>query len=142
MVAINNGLLAIRIKTAGSVTAQGGDGIRAENQENAPTDATAHDISIEAVDVSGAERGILAFNRGTGDTLVRATGTVRGASGDGIRAIGSPVAGDLTVEANNVSGGERGINATMSGDGGIRYVDRFGLWPIAGGHLRASHGRW
>jgi outer membrane autotransporter protein len=68
-------------------------------------------VKVSANDVSGGTYGIRVLNKyGRGSLSITATGTVSGASADGIFA--RNVSGiDLTISANDVSGGRNGIYA-------------------------------
>ncbi|MBZ9873170.1 hypothetical protein LB542_20185, partial [Mesorhizobium sp. BR1-1-9] len=105
----NDGSGALSITATGTVTGTGSYGIFAVNG------STATDLTIEAADVSGADRGILATNNGSGALSITATGTVTGANGSGIYAVNGTTATDLTIEAVDVSGATRGIDARNYG---------------------------
>ena len=112
IVATNTDGGAISISVNGSVTAAGGDGIRALN------DADGSGIAITATDVQGERSGIVAMSIGIGAVSVSAAGSVTGASGVGIH-LRAESAGALTVTAASVSGGVAGIRAVGSGTGAV-----------------------
>ena len=118
IVATNAGGGAISLNVNGSVTAVGGDGIRALN------DADGSGIAVTAVDVLGERSGIVATGSGTGAVSVSAAGSVTGATGVGIYARAAS-AGALTVTAASVTGGVAGIKAVGSGTGAV-YVKASG----------------
>src|SRR5690606_18989836 len=76
-------------------------------------------LTVTTVNVSGAELGINANNRGSGDTTITSTGTVAatGAGGVGIRVSNDPNANNLTLQVNDVSGARTGVSAVNEGKG-------------------------
>ncbi|AQR72315.1 autotransporter domain-containing protein [Sphingomonas sp. LM7] len=111
----NEGSGATSVRTTGLVT--GGDfGILALNDESAT------DLTIRATDVQAIGSAITAENLGTGETSVVATGTVTAQNGAGLRVATGALAGDITVEASNVSGGSSGISIANFGLGDIRIT--------------------
>ena len=112
IVARNEGGGAISINVNGTVTGASGDGISAAN------DASGSGITITAAAVSGSESGIRAVEDGSGAVRIMATGTVTGASEDGVYAkTGS--GGAITVTAAAVAGGKAGIRASAGGAGAV-----------------------
>ena len=115
--AINDGSGATRIVATGHVAGAGNVGIAATNY------ATATDLTIEAVSVSGGQHGISAQNFGAGGyTHVIATGHVEGVGNTGIRAMNFPGTRGLTVEAASAKGYSYGIVAGNSGAGATRIT--------------------
>ncbi|QND54765.1 autotransporter outer membrane beta-barrel domain-containing protein (plasmid) [Phyllobacterium sp. 628] len=92
----------------------GGDGIYASNLGGNTKITTTGDVS-------GATNGIRAFNGGTGDTTIVATGGVVG-GGDGISGRNALSAHDLTIRAANVAGYDTGIRAYNAGTGSTTIV--------------------
>lgn len=77
--------------------------------------AGAGDIAISAANLD-AGRGVLARNTG-GDTRVTTTGNVVGRAYEGIAVVHANGAGDITVDARNVSGRTVGISVANNGAG-------------------------
>lgn len=112
---LNGGSGATAIRTTGLVT--GGDfGIYAENG------IATTDLTIRATGVQAVGNAILAEALGTGDTSVVTTGNVVSQSKEGILVFGGTNAGDITVEAGNVSGGLSGISTINFGLGDTRIT--------------------
>lgn len=109
--ALNNGTGETWIGTSGAVEGTANYGIRAVNA------ATATNLTIEAVAVTGGWNGISADNGGTGETSVSATGIVQGTDGNGIVVHNQSTATDLTIEAATVIGAGSGISALNLGTG-------------------------
>ncbi|MEM7443296.1 MAG: autotransporter outer membrane beta-barrel domain-containing protein [Pseudomonadota bacterium] len=106
----------IDITTTDSVQGVSGSGIRAEMLQR---DVEGH-ITISSVDVEGGRFGIFARSRADGSITVTASGPVSGAMDDGIRIdAGTDTAMDVTVAAQSVFGGRRGIDARNSGTGHV-----------------------
>ena len=91
-------------------TASGGRraGIRASNAGT--------DLTISANNTMGDSYGIIAGNAGTGALSITSTGTATGTSGSGIFAVNSSSGTNLTISANNTTGGN-GIYARNNGRG-------------------------
>lgn len=127
----NNGTGETSVTATGPATGANGMGIVAWNA------ATAGDLSVAAVDASGAIYGIGVANGSTavvpGDTVVSASGTVSGGQA-GIRVVNggvdvveflagnsaaavTPGGNTLIILAADVSGGEIGIDALNNGTG-------------------------
>ncbi|MCZ0734455.1 autotransporter domain-containing protein [Phreatobacter sp. AB_2022a] len=81
IVAYNNGTGATLVMASGQVTGTGRYGIFASNA------ASAGDLTIDAAAVTGGISGIYAENRGSGATLVTASGNVEGTQNYGILAV-------------------------------------------------------
>lgn len=113
--ALNTGLGATSVSSVGTVTGTNDNGIYATALNSANTGG----VSVSANNVSGENSGIFAANDGVGNTAVVATGTVSGATGDGILTINTNAAGSgaLDVSANNVTGNTNGINVQNIGLG-------------------------
>ncbi len=77
------------------------------------------DLTITANNVTGATTGIYADNDGSGALSITTTGTVTGTAEDGIYANNSAAGTDLTILANNVTGGNNGIRAKNYGTGSL-----------------------
>ena len=140
IIARNDGGGTISIDVNGSVTAAGGDGIRAAGGSGGSG------VAVVAAAVSGSRSGIVAIGSGAGEVAVRASGTVTGTSETGIHArsdgrasvsvgavsvsggrtgihaVAGPAAGGLTVTAAAVSGGVTGIHAVASGTGAVSIM--------------------
>jgi uncharacterized protein with beta-barrel porin domain len=114
----NEGVGITRVVATGTVTGTGeySYGIYAANGKNAT------DLSVAANNVSGSAAGIFAANTGTGSTLIAATGAAAAATIDGIFAYNAASARDLTVTANNVSGGAHGLNVRNLGIGATAVI--------------------
>lgn len=107
--AYNSGGGNLVITTNGAVTG-GYMGILAQN-------FVSSDLSITAHDVTGGYIGIAAINFiSTGSLSISTSGTVIGGFGDGIAAF-NLYGTDLSISANNVSGGYSGIYALNYGSG-------------------------
>ena len=89
-------------------------------------EGTATDLTITANNVTGGYYGITADNDGTGALSITSTGTVTGTAGGGIYANNSSNStSDLTITANEVTGGEIGIFAVNYSSGDLTIsVDR------------------
>lgn len=130
----NNGHGATQVTATGAVTAAGvanpgATGIFVRNF------ASATDLTVNAVDVSGGTTGIYAENGGTGVTAITATGEVAGQT-SGIVVRNGTTATDLIVNAAAVTGGRAGrfgmgISAINNGVGATS-VTATGL--VAGGN--------
>ena len=140
IIARNDGGGTISIDVNGSVTAAGGDGIRAAGGSGGSG------VAVVAAAVSGSRSGIVAIGSGAGEVAVRASGTVTGtletgihARSDGrasvsvgavsvsggrtgIHAVAGAAAGGLTITAAAVSGGVTGIHAVASGTGAVSIM--------------------
>jgi outer membrane autotransporter protein len=107
---INDGSGFTAVTSTGKITTDYGEGIYAYNG----SDAT--DLSVEAVDVSGAN-GIIAVNYGSGAISIKSTGNVTGTNQSGIYAF-SDHGTDVTVDAASVTAAQDGIIAINTGTGG------------------------
>lgn len=117
--ASNGGFGDISITTA-NVSAQGGDGIRAENRNDTTGSLT---IDSAAGSVAGDQAGINASNGGSGNTTITAA-NVTGVRYDGVFASNGADTNDLTINtvAGAVSGGNSGIDATNNGTGNTTII--------------------
>ena len=91
--------------------------------------ATAGDVMVNVVDVTGGGSGVVATNNGRGATQVTATGTVTGLfldpnspGGNAITVTNAAGGTDVVVSAFNATGGRGGINATNNGSGETRIT--------------------
>ena len=109
--ASNYGTGATLVTATGLVTGTGSTGIFVENG------ATAGNLTLNAAAATGGVFGIHVENKGTGDTLVNATGQVTGTLSIGILARNEPTARGLTVNAAAASGDKEGIAAVNDGTG-------------------------
>ena len=116
----NHGSGATTISASGHIVGVGtaGDGIRAIGSGSSMAGSL---LSISVATVAGGRAGIDAEHRG-GNVSIRATGSVTGGSGDGVRVheSGSGTAGasfDLSVAA--VTGGRAGIDVEHRGGGDV-----------------------
>lgn len=123
IVTANRGTGETVIEAAGPVTG-GTYGIFAQNlpsQDGALVLPTS--LTIDAADVTGGS-GIAARNDGSGDTVIRSSGTITanapegdGISNAGIYALHTGDGGDLAIDVNDVVATGIGIAAYNSGDG-------------------------
>ncbi|MEP3225818.1 MAG: autotransporter outer membrane beta-barrel domain-containing protein [Parasphingorhabdus sp.] len=111
--ASNYGAGALTISVQGTVVGQSYNGI------NARTGNAATDLTIDSNIVTGAENGIYARNYGSGALSISSTGTVTGASFDGIYAFNSFDSTDLTIGSVFTTGAEYGIYAANVGTGAL-----------------------
>lgn len=123
----NQGTRETSILAQGNVVGTAGIGIDATNAGNSTS------LTIETIDgatVTGGEIGIIATNRGTGQTSVTTTGLVVGTQGIGIVALNDERATDLMVSAASTRGGAAGIRVENRGTGltNVRATDE-----VAGG---------
>jgi uncharacterized protein with beta-barrel porin domain len=134
----NLGSGATNVSATGSVvaTAADSDGIFAGNG------SAATDLTVHASDVSGGLYGLLATNQGTGSTSVTDTGTVTaaGSTGEAIVAVNFATAADLSVSANNASGGYYGIAAENSGTGATNVTATGNVTGTANYGILAANG--
>lgn len=79
-------------------------------------------VRVEAVDVISESVGILAGNDGDGFTRVISTGTVVGTDEAGIHAFGGTNSFNVTIDANNASGGVSGVSAVSFGLGPVEIT--------------------
>jgi outer membrane autotransporter protein len=133
--ALNYGTGATSVTATGLVTGKNGTGIYTENGGRAT------DLTVDAAAVTGRLIGIDAWNKGTGETTVTATGQVTGQSGlgYGIRAENGDRASNLTVTAVGVAGGDLGIFASNFGTGDT-IVTATGL--VTGTGAAHGYGIW
>ena len=106
----NQGIGSTSIRARGAVTATTGNGI------DAAVGATALDVAVDAVDVTGTS-GIVIDNQGAGTTRVTATGTVTGTTGDAIKLLAYTLADDVEMDVADVVGSTTGVNVTNYGTG-------------------------
>ena len=109
--AFNRGTGNTSVTATGLVTGTADAGINATNN------SSARDLTVNAAAVSGGLAGIVARNNGTGDTAIEATGNVVGTAQRGIDVYNNTPAGDLSIRAAAVAGGEHGIFAENRGSG-------------------------
>ncbi|MEL7282848.1 MAG: hypothetical protein AAGK79_21040, partial [Pseudomonadota bacterium] len=113
ILASNQGSGALTISTSGTVTGTGSTGIYALQGTNA-----LGDLSISVADIQSYGTAIMATNNGSGSTRITATGTVVGDTEAGIVAIQGATAGDLVVQAADVSANYNAIATRNEGTGG------------------------
>lgn len=77
----------------------------------------AEGLTINAKDVSSRNVAILARLEGTGDLSIRTTGTVSSVIGSGISATTNGTTRNMSIDAVDVTGDNRGISASHSGTG-------------------------
>lgn len=111
--ALNYGTGATSVISTASVTATAGDGVYAWNE------ATGTDLTIDAADVYGAATGIWAKNMGSGAVSVSASGTVTGATANGIYIYNSPSGGGVTVQVADVTAADAAIDVKNRGNGDV-----------------------
>ena len=137
IVASNEGGGAISIAVNGSLTASGGDAIRAIN------DSSGAGIAITAAAVSGSESGIKAVESGSGAVSVRAMGSVTaGEHGISVRRVG---AGRVDIVVSSaVTGGSGAAHAAIETDapGGsaVRIALNSGASALGAGDSHAIRG--
>ncbi|CAM5772262.1 hypothetical protein LMIY3S_03785 [Labrys miyagiensis] len=111
--ASNTAVGPLSITTTGKVTGRTGIGIFVYHAGR-----LAGDLTINAVDVTGATYGIYTLNSGIGAaTHITTTGTIEATSGTGLYALNSSPAAGLTVEAATVTGRDGGIMLGNQGAG-------------------------
>jgi outer membrane autotransporter protein len=143
--ASNQGSGALTVTATGAVTGQGSDGIRATN--GYLFSRTGTDLTIDVEGVSGGDRGIYAFNAGSGALTITAGGDVTGEGRDGIWALnggyfGPPNGTDLTIETAGVTGAEDGIYARNYATGALSITTAGAVTGQAGSGIRAQNGRY
>jgi hypothetical protein len=142
--ASNQGSGALTVTATGAVTGQGSDGIRATNGNYFAGSGT--DLTIEVEGVSGGDRGIYAYNAGTGALAITAGGDVAGEGRDGIWALNGgnygPNGTDLTIETAGVTGAEDGIQARNSGTGAMSITTAGAVTGQAGDGIQALNGAY
>ena len=132
IVARNDGGGTISIDVNGSVTAAGGDGIRATDGSGGSG------VAVVAAGVSGSDSGVTAIGSGAGEVAVRTAGTVTGTSDAGIHAQ-SDGAASVSIGAAAVSGGKAGIRAIAgSGAGNLTITAAAVNGGVTGIHAIAS----
>ena len=132
IIARNDGGGTISIDVNGSVTAAGGDGIRAAGGSGGSG------VAVVAAAVSGSRSGIVAIGSGAGEVAVRASGTVTGTSDTGIHARSDGRA-SVSVGAVSVSGGRTGIHAVAgAAAGGLTVTAAAVSGGVTGMHVVAS----
>jgi autotransporter family porin len=111
--AVNSGTGALSLTSTGAVTATGanGFGIYANNSGT--------NLTLTSNNVTGSRYGIYADNLGTGALSITSTGTATGVTSRGIYAYNSSTGTNLTLTANNVTGGLYGIHAVNYGTGAL-----------------------
>ncbi|MCA0012043.1 autotransporter [Mesorhizobium sp. B292B1B] len=107
----NNGGGALSITTTGTVMGTAGAGLLAINS------SAGTDLTIKAAEVTGGYAGISAYNLGSGELYIAATGAVKGATYSGIFARNYGT--NLTIKVADVSGGSSGIVALNNGSGAL-----------------------
>ena len=118
--AVNRGTGALTINASSRVEGKRsgvGVGIRAFNQGT--------DMTVTAVDVSGAVHGVHLTSSGTGDLSFDASGNITGVTGHGIQAYNSSTGGALSISVtgdNTVKGRMSGVIASNSGTGDLTVV--------------------
>jgi outer membrane autotransporter protein len=119
------------VTATGTVTGTAIQGIAAQNN------VAGTDLTVTAVDVTGGQFGIGAFNQGTGSTTVTSTGTVTGTTYTGIMAVNEGTT--LTVNAVEVTGGQYGIfsrnfgsSNTVTATGTVTGTNALGIYATNG----------
>jgi uncharacterized protein with beta-barrel porin domain len=115
IIAENYGTGALSLTSTGTVTATGANssGIHAYNSGT--------DLTLTSNNVTVGAYGIYAYNSGTGALSITSTGTATGTgvTSRGIYAYNSSTGTNLTLTANNVTGGLYGIYAVNYGSGAL-----------------------
>jgi outer membrane autotransporter protein len=106
--AVNDGVGgSTNVSSLGKVVGTTGSGVDATNEVDTLN------LTVSANDVTGGTIGINASNEGTGSTLVKSTGLVSGANGEGILAVNEGTS--LSIDATDVTGSADAIDATNNG---------------------------
>jgi outer membrane autotransporter protein len=125
IITATDGNSGIRTATAGASTGNQSITVNADisagfqaidANHNASGDLT---ITVNADTVTGGTDGIVVDNGGSGALTLTANGTVIGTERQGIYAKNLESATDLTIFANNVTGGQNGIAAVQLGTGDL-----------------------
>ena len=97
-------------------------------------------------DITGDIAGIFVNNNGNGPTSITATGNVTGLGGYGIAVFGESEAGDVTINANNVTAADTAIyveagtalrDVSITTTGTVTGSDtEYGIWANTGGDVR------
>lgn len=114
--ATNNGTGPITITASGTVNATLGTGIRAVGG------VSSSGITIDSATALGLQRGIYARHNGSGQLSITSTGLARGTLFEGIYARTGTASSGLAIEANDTTGGLRGIRARHYGSGDLSVV--------------------
>lgn len=114
--ATNNGTGPITITASGTVNATIGTGIRAVGG------VSSSGITIDSATALGLQRGIYARHNGSGQLSITSTGLARGTLFEGIYARTGTASSGLAIEANDTTGGLRGIRARHYGSGDLSVV--------------------
>lgn len=110
----NNGIGTTLVRATGDVEAKFGAGIQVD------AGLTADDVRIEAVNVSGGDRGIFVSNAGGGSTTILTSGQVTatgGVNGSGIEVQAGLNSTGVFIESVAVTGAWYGIEVTNEGTG-------------------------
>ncbi|MDB2501579.1 hypothetical protein N9X03_03745, partial [Planktomarina temperata] len=124
---VNNGTGSLSISVTGNVTSTSTDTSEDDHSYGIYTSGYGTDVTVLTDgDVTSNDRGIFAWNKGSGKTSITSTGTVTAGSDNGIYADNSDwssgsqttsSATDITIKANNVNAFGFGINAQSYGTG-------------------------
>ncbi len=114
---MNSGSGSTTLTATGTVSGGIGTGIVASNTVLPGGIGTPIDLTVNAVDVTGGDSGIRAYNVGTGNTSITTTGPVSGANGSGILAQTGYSGQALTIRTVDVTGSENGIEVQHTGSG-------------------------
>ncbi len=159
----NSGTGSTTITTNGVVTGTGQSGIRANNATattgaltvtaNADVISTGNNgidvdntgtgnTTVNAINVTGLRHGITAENRTAGNLIITTTGNVvgNGAAYNGINAVNSANTGDITVNANVVTGGQHGIATSNAGTGDTQITATGTVTGTANNGINAVNG--
>lgn len=122
-----------------SITATGLVQGRTGNAIRVLTRASSGGFTLNAVNISGGEDGILASIAGQGDATVNITGLVSGATFTGIDLTRTSTAGDLTVNVNQATGATNGVRLNNS-SGNLRFTATGQLTGIGSSGASVSNG--
>ena len=118
--AINNGFGSSSISVAGDVTSTSTDTSDDNHSYGIYALGFGTDVTVFTDgDVTSNDRGVFAWNYGSGETSITSTGTVTAGNNDGIYAENEEIstASDITIKANNVNAFDDGIVAINYGSG-------------------------
>lgn len=107
-----DGAGAVEVRADGQIVGQGGSGI------NVTTDLPSTSVTVTAQDVVGRAAGIRVNHAGSGGIEVAATGLVVGQEEAGVRILSGPASGYITLDLQEVSGDDYGVEVDNGGLGG------------------------
>lgn len=132
------GHATVAVQSGATVRGTGGNGITLATAAGAASSTRSVTVGLGAL-VGGRDHGIAAGVAG-GRLSVIGTGTVRGLSGDGLRAELSGTAGDATISLRSAEGAVNGISVLNQGVGAVQVLSDGLLSGTAGHGLRIDQG--